>query len=395
MHPPEDAARSGPEAQRGGRDGRGDLLEARADGLVGRGEEPDHVGVEDAGHGAGDDQPGASGHAGTLQCGVEGGEGQQDPDPDDGAGHRVPERGQLRREGDDAAPAHPDRVADAQGDGDARGGGDGRHQEAVGQVFGEARVGEEGRIGDDLPERPDQQLSHGDEEPGGQGRHADRRRGPGGCAPQPFRLEALPASALLVVARPAPQRPLGGQHGHGEQEDEDGELSGGVEVEGALPDEVDAHGDGLHIEVLHRGEIGERLHHHQGQPCGQGRPGERQHHASQGLPARGSQGAGGVVRPRGLLDQRGARHQVDVRVQGERHHEDRSGQRADLGYPHVRPEDGPQERLHGAGDVEHGEEDEPEDVGRHGQRQDEQPHQQVAQREPVGGHEPRQASAHQ
>ena len=209
---------------------------------------------------------------------------------------------------------------------------------------------------------------------------------------EPLGLEPAPVAALLGEPGPAAHQPLPRQHGDREQHHQRGQLHRRAEVVGALPDRVDAHRDGLHAEVLHGREVRQHLHHHQRQAGGQRRPGQRHQHPEERPAATGAERPGGVVRRGGLLGERRPRQEVDVGVEGQRHHQDAAPERAH-GELHALPEHRPQPLLHRPGGVERREEDEAEDVGGHRQRQHQQPDQHVAQREGVRRHQPGQAAA--
>ena len=102
----------------------------------------------------------------------------------------------------------------------------------------------------------------------------------------------------LGEAGPTAHQALAGEHRDREQQHEAGQLHRGAEVVGALPDRVDADRDGAHAEVLHRGEVGEHLHHHQRETRGQRRARERQQHPEERPPTAGPERAGGVARAR-------------------------------------------------------------------------------------------------
>ena len=244
-------------------------------------------------------------------------------------------------------------------------------------------------------------LLHG---PGGQpgdrtdegdadGQGAQRRRQRGSTTAQLDGLDAAAGADRLAEACPTARDALQGDGQQREAEDQGGELARRVAVVGAPPDAEHPDGDGVHAEVLDRGEVGERLHHDHGRAGGDGRADEGQHDAPGGLAGRGAEDPGGVVGAGRLVAQRGAGQQVDVGVQHQGEGGDGATDRLHRREPGVASEPGGPLVLDRPGAPERRQGQEPQDVAGHGQRQDERPAQQPRTREPVRADHPGQARA--
>ena len=111
---------------------------------------------------------------------------------------------------------------------------------------------------------------------GGAGCRRPRRR-PGRSGPGPRSTRSSPMASS------------------GEHEHQRGQLGGGVAVVRAPPDPEHADRHGVDAEVLHGGEVGERLHHHDGGAGGDRRAQHRQHDPPRRLGRRRAERAGHEV----------------------------------------------------------------------------------------------------
>jgi hypothetical protein len=229
----------------------------------------------------------------------------------------------------------------------------------------------------------------------------DRQRGggarrPGRCAVQAARLDrahALGRAETLVappVAFEQHQRHHHDQHGAGD-------LRRTGQVGARDPGRVDRDGERLDAEEFRSADVIERLQQRQAQADGQRGPGERQRDAEEGAAAAFAQRAGRFHQVGRLGHEHGARGHVDIGVEHEAEHEDRARHRAQVGQAELaraveaqRPAD---RALHRADRVQQIEVGEGDDVGRHGQRQQQGPVQHASPREVAGRDQPGAAGA--
>jgi hypothetical protein len=94
-----------------------------------------------------------------------------------------------------------------------------------------------------------------------------------------------------------------------------------------------------------------------------------------------------------LRAERRACEEIDVRVVDEDHHQGDAAVRADLGQPQALAEGAAERGLHRAREVEETEGGEADDVGRHGERQDERPLERRAAGEAMMDDEPGESGA--
>ena len=235
----------------------------------------------------------------------------------------------------------------------------------------------------DRNQEPDRHRHHADDEAAG-------RRHPPGAE----RRQADHARAGIDVAAAVPGMEFQHQHRDHEQEGQRGDLRRRGQAVHAEPDIDDSEGQRLQGEILDRAEIRRRLHQDERQPGGDRRPGQRQAHLAE---------QASVVDPRELEQGMGrqlegrARHHVDIRVEHGAHHQDGAAHGADFGKPVIAtrpPAEGVAQRaLHRAGIVEEIRVDIGDEVGRHGEGQDEHPFEDAATEEIVARHHPRRAHA--
>ena len=192
-----------------------------------------------------------------------------------------------------------------------------------------------------LPDRPHGELDHRADERGEHDGRTRAGRNDGAPAGEPAALEARTRAAGLSESRAPASDPFEPDREQREGEHHRGELAGRVAVVRAAPDPEHADRHGVDPEVLHRGEVGERLHHHDRAPGGDRRTDQREHDAAGGLGRSRAERACGVVGPGRLVAQRGACQQVHVRVEHEREGDDRASERLDVGEPGVEAEPRP------------------------------------------------------
>ena len=219
----------------------------------------------------------------------------------------------------------------------------------------------------------------------------NERRRPRRPAAQLHRLDAGALTARLAEAGTAAQHPLQTGCHHGEQEHDGGDLTGSVTIVGAAPDAEHADGHRLDVEVLHRGEIGQRLHGDDGRPGGDGRPEHRHDDATRRRRPGGAERPGDEVGGRRLVAQGGTGEQVHIRVQRQGQGENGARHRAHLGEPRITAQLVPPPHLDRAGHPEHRRGDEAENVTRHGEWQHQRPAQHAASGEVVGADQPGQS----
>ena len=132
-------------------------------------------------------------------------------------------------------------------------------------------------------------------------------------------------------------------------------------------------------------------------PTASAGPRQRQRDGAKHLEAPGAERARDLDHRCALGREHRPRRRIDVRVEHDRHDEDAAGERADLRKPVLGPRAPPhrlpQRRLHRTGGVEHFDVDVGGDVGRHRERQRQEPGEPVASREAVHRDEPGGADA--
>jgi hypothetical protein len=184
---------------------------------------------------------------------------------------------------------------------------------------------------------------------------------------------APPARAEAAVT---PRQELHRHEQQHETEEAGGELGRGDPVAETEPGPVDGGGEGGDAEILHRAEVGERLHQRQGDARGDGRPRHGQADAQARSPGAGAERAGGLQHAGRLVEEGCAGEEIDVRVEHQRQHQADPGEVVDLRKPVVaaRPaEQRPHAALHRAGEGHGVRVGIADDVGRHGERQQQEP----------------------
>ena len=143
--------------------------------------------------------------------------------------------------------------------------------------------------------------------------------------------------------------------------------------------------------MLDRAVVAQRLHQGERHAAGDGRTGERQGDLGEAAPRPPAQGAADLDDADRLLEESGARQQVDVRVEHHGHDQDGAAQGVHLGEPVIAAapaEEIAQARLHRPGEREQAAIGEGDGVGRHRQRQQQRPLEYGAAREAAHGHQP-------
>ena len=130
---------------------------------------------------------------------------------------------------------------------------------------------------------------------------------------------------------PAPGSP------NDQEQQQRGELGGGGRAAQGIPGAVDAGGEGAQLEIGDGAEIGQRLHHDEGEAGGDGRPRQRQADAAEGGERRAAQRPADLERAHRLLGEAGPGQDIDVGIEGGGQDEDGAAQRADVGEPVVAP----------------------------------------------------------
>ena len=141
--------------------------------------------------------------------------------------------------------------------------------------------------------------------------------------------------------------------------------------------------------------VGQHLHQRQRGAGGHRRARHRQGHLAQPARQAGAQQARGLHQLRRPLDQRGARQQVHVGIEREREHPGRAPHAAHLGQqPPLQAEAGAQPALQRAGKLQEVGVGIGRDIGRHGQRQQQQPFEAAPARKVEHRHQQRRRHAH-
>jgi hypothetical protein len=141
------------------------------------------------------------------------------------------------------------------------------------------------------------------------------------------------AARRVVVARLSSVPALESQDRRHEQQQHQREPRGRGRISHRHPGAVDPGGERLDAEIRHRAEVGERLHQRERHASGNRRPRERQRDVEERSEAAASQQASRLDEIGRLLEESGAREQVDVGIEHQREHQHRAAQRADLGKP--------------------------------------------------------------
>ena len=128
----------------------------------------------------------------------------------------------------------------------------------------------------------------------------------------------------------AARGPFQRQDGEHHEQQQRGELGRGGRAAQGIPGAIDAGGEGAQLEVGDRAEIGQRLHHDEGEAGGDGRTRQRQADAAEGAHRRAAQGPADLQRAQRLLGEPGAGEHVDIGIEGGGQDEDRTAQRADV-----------------------------------------------------------------
>jgi hypothetical protein len=192
--------------------------------------------------------------------------------------------------------------------------------------------------------------------------------------------------------------PLDQKQGHDDDDEADGELRGRQPVTHAEPGAIDRGREGIDAEILDRAEIGERFHQRERDAGDDRRARQRERHAAEGRERAMAEHARGVDRAGRLLEERRARENVDVGIEHERQHETHAPERMNLGEPVVAAtpaEPFAQTGLHRARESEAVRVGVADDVGRHGEGQEQRPLELARAREAVGDDEPGGESADQ
>ena len=215
-----------------------------------------------------------------------------------------------------------------------------------------------------------------------QARHTARQRNP--------QRHPLPAAAALV---PPPRlHPLKRQQRERQRQHRQRNLRRPFDPPARGPGDIDRHRQRAHAEKLAGPDISQHLHHHQPQPNPDRRRRDRQGHPAQQHAAGRPQAARRLDCLRRLHQQRRPGAQIDIGIQREPHHQDRSPHRADIRQHQPAdlgdPCNGPQRRLHRPDRVQHVHIGVGDDIGRHRQRQQQRPFQPPPPGKAEPGHQP-------
>ena len=165
------------------------------------------------------------------------------------------------------------------------------------------------------------------------------------------------------------------------------------------PGVVDGDGEGAHAEEFHRADVVQSFHQRERHARGKRGSRQRQRHLEEGCRGAPAERAAHLEHADRLGEKARPRGDVDIRVEHHAHHEDGAAHAPDVGKPvvlgAVPAEQLTQQGLQRAGIVEQLEIAKSDDVGRDGERQEQQPLEQASPREAVHGDEPRRAGADQ
>ncbi|SOZ01712.1 hypothetical protein CBM2595_A30552 [Cupriavidus taiwanensis] len=390
MHAPQRGARAVAQAARGGVHAGRDLAQSGIDGLQRHPQEAHQQRIDQRGDAAGQQQPRRHPEL-LLQPGrqriVQPRHGDQHAHRDDRARQRIAHAAHPGQAAHQPAALAVDRargVAHRQRNRHRGERGDAGQQEAVAHQADEARAELRVAIG----EGHATQHQRGDQETQQHRHQARRQRQPAaGAVEGPGRGAALVAEHLRAAAAGA----LHQQDGGDEQQHAGRQLRRGVLVAQREPGAVDAGGEGRDGEIGHRAEISQRFHHRQRGAGDDAGARQRQYHAPEPAPGAVAEQARGLQRILGLLQEGGARGQVNVRVQHQREQRDGAAQRADLRKPVVaRAPAGQlaQPALHRAGELQRVGVGVGNHIGRHRHRQHQRPFHHGMAREAVGRYQP-------
>ena len=394
MHAAERRSRPSAEDPRRVVEARRDLAEARVHRLQADREEAHHVGEDEAGRGAGEQQPEGPAER-ALERGHQGvvgpGEREQHAHRDHRARQRVAHRGQLGCHPHGGGAVQTARVGQQHREQGSHRGGGAREGAGVPEKRGEIRR--------DLPradrgDRPPRELAHREQEREREHAHAGARRAGGPPPGEAHRLHPRPAPPALGEAGAAARVPLEQEQARGEEEQHAGELGGREAVEHPVPDPIDRLGEGAVAEARDGAEVGEGLHHREGHPCHQSRARHGHRDAEERAGARAPQHPGSLHGGGALLAKSHARQQVHIGIEDQRHHDHDPRVGADLGQPRAGAEPAAQRTLQRPRVFEEADEREADHVGRHGQRQDQRPFEHAAPGEAVVHDEPGESAPH-
>ena len=223
---------------------------------------------------------------------------------------------------------------------------------------------------------------------------AGARLGGAGAAPA-----RRPAGALgrRGEALAAPGETLDEDEEDDDGEHDEGELGRAGEVRLVDPGRIDRKRQRPDAEELRGADVVQRLHQGEAGADGDRRAGERQGDAEEDLAAPGAEGARRLDEADRLHQEEGAGREVDVRVEDEAEKQDGAAEGADLRQAEIlrarNAEDGADRRLHRPDRVEDVEIGVGDDVGRHGERQEQRPVEDAPAGEVVGRHQPGGAGA--
>ena len=392
MDPTHDRGWPSTEASSRGGDLLGHLGHTGLDGVEPRCQEPDAVGVDETDKGTGGDRAGET-QADALEHVVERNQAEHDTHRHDRSRDGIADSGEPRREAGRSARDESRPVGDEDRGEHAHDGGEQCELQGVAEELEEA-FGVRGapRPGD-LLECPRHELESRGQEREEQHDAADGKGGPRSRPLEATGPEPGRSTGGLTEAGPAAHDALEPDDHQRNHQHEGRELRCGVTIEGAAPDAEDADRHGVNAEILDGCEVGDRLHHHDGHASGECRSKHRDHDTTRCLERSGAEGSRNVVGRPGLVGERSASQQEDVRVEHEREDHDRATHRLDLGEPCVTTKPVAPLVLYRTGETEDRHGHESEHVRRHRKWCDQQPTKGFRSREAVGADKPGETAA--
>ncbi len=137
------------------------------------------------------------------------------------------------------------------------------------------------------------------------------------------------ARGRVRIARPPARPALDRQQREHEQQQDDGDLRGRDRIAHAAPHPEDPGRERVDPEIGDGAVVVQRLHQRQRDARHDRRPRQRQRDAAKAAPRRAAEGAAHFQHAHRLLQERGARQQIDVGIEHQHQHQDGAGQRAD------------------------------------------------------------------
>ena len=362
--------------------------------VVRHGEKTRHIGEHKRRGGAGEQQAhiGVERRAEEPRQGlVQGGERHEHPNREHRAGQRVAQRGEARR-GAHSAPA-PQTHAVRQAQRNRRGeeGGSAGHAGARGHEIHEAPAPK--RIAHRQRMARENHRRHREAE-------EQRQRAAAGGQPSPPARQAPPrrrrAPPNGIAESPAACVVFGQHQNRHHDEQPSRQLRRRGAVAKREPSAEDAGGEGGHAEVIHHAKVRHGLHSRQSHAAGDGRPRRRQPDAPKGSRRPSAERARRFGEGRRLRGERGARQEVDIRIEHQGEHERGAAQRANARKEVVANAPAhrlAERRLHRPGVFEQVGVNIGHHIRRRRQRQHQRPRKHAATGEILGGHRPRRRHA--